>query len=73
MKPCNAYFYRYVICVGKVSNLHCPLILVIYTQHKSCCTVSVTPVRQILAVVINDRNVERIKAASRSSGINCWN
>ena len=72
MKPCNAPFYRYVISVGIVSNLHCRLIQVIYTTYKSCCTECVTPFRQILAVVIHE-NVERIWAANRSSGINCWN
>ena len=72
MKPCNAHFYRYVICVGKMSNLHYRLIQVIYTQYKSCCTESVTPVRRILGVVIHE-NVERIVDANRFSEINCWN
>ena len=59
MKPCNAHFYRYVISVGMVSNLHCRLIRVIYTQHKSCCTESVTPVRRIPPMGIHE-NVEHI-------------
>ena len=61
MKPCNAHFYRYVICVGMVFNLRCRLIQVIYNsaQYKSCCTESVTPARRILAMGIHE-NAEHI-------------